>query len=83
MEELRLQVEVAVAAEISERLVGLQFALKPLDGETELERTSDPWKPFRLVTVTAESAVVPVGKVTVDGLAETAKSSIVTEMVVE
>ena len=83
MEELRLQVEVAVPAEISERLVGLQFALNPLDGVTELERTSDPWKPFRLVTVTVEFAVVPVGNVTIDGLAETAKSSIVTEMGVE
>ena len=78
MEELRLQVELVEPPELSVRLVGLQVAVRPLAGVTELETASDPWNPLRLVADTVDELDVPVGNVTVDGLAVTVKSSTVT-----
>ncbi len=78
MEELRLQVDVVEPPEFNVRLVGLQVAVRPLGGVTELERSRVPWNPLRLVILTVDELDVPVGNVTVDGFAVTAKSATVT-----
>ncbi len=83
MEELRLHVAVVEPPELSERLVGLQFAVRPLAGDIVLERASVPWNPLRLVMVTVDELDVPVGNVTVDGLAVAEKSATVTVTVAE
>jgi hypothetical protein len=78
VEEFRLQVDEVEPPEFNVRLVGLQAAVRPLGGVTELETSIVPWNPLRLVIVTVDVLEVPVGNVTVDGLAATAKSATVT-----
>ena len=72
-----MHVEVVEPPELNVRLVGLQVAVRPLAGATELETVTVPWKPFRLVTVSVDELDVPAGNVTVDGLAGTEKSATV------
>jgi len=78
VDELRLQVDEVELPELNVRLVGLQVAVRPLGGDTELETSSVPWNPLRLVIVTVEALEVPVGNVTVDWLDITVKSDTVT-----
>jgi len=80
---LRLQLDVAEPPELTVRPVGLQVAVRPVSGETELDSARDPAKPLRLDTVTVDELFVPVGNVTVDGLELTEKSCIVTVTVAE
>ncbi len=75
--------EVVEPPELKVRLVGLQEAVRPLTGDTELESVRVPANPLRLDTVTVDDPVVPVGKVTVDGFELTEKSCIVTVIVAE
>ncbi len=83
MEELRLHVDVVEPPEFNVRLVGLQFAVRPFAGNIVLESESVPWNPLRLVRETVDEPDVPVGNVTVDGLAVAEKSAIVTVTVAE
>jgi len=83
VDELRLQVDVVESPELNVRLVGLQVAVRPPDGVTELETSSVPWNPLRLVIATVDALEVPVGNVTVDGLGVTAKSATVIVTVAE
>ncbi len=78
VEELKLQLELAELPELTARLVGLQATLRPVDGLTEVDRVIVPLNPLRLVSVTVEVPDEPAGNVTVEGLADTAKSFIVT-----
>ncbi len=74
VEELKLQFDVADPPEVNVKLVGVQEAVRPVEGVTVLDRVSDPVKPFRLVSVTVDAPDEPTGKVTVEGLAVTLKS---------
>ena len=60
--------------EANVKLVGVHVAVRPVEGVTVLERVSDPVKPLRLVSVTADVPEEPTGKVTVEGLAVMLKS---------
>lgn len=74
VEEVKPQLDVAVPPEVRVKLVGLQVALRPVAGDTVLERVRDPVNPLRLVRVTVDDPDVPTGNVTVDGLTVTLKS---------
>ncbi len=80
---MKPQSDAADPPELSARLVGLQATAKPLDGLTEFDRVMVPLNPFRLASVTVEEPDEPAGNVTVEGLADTAKSSMVTVTVTE
>ena len=60
--------EVVEPPELKVKLVGLQEAVRPLRGETELDSARVPANPLRLDNVTLDDPVVPVGNITVDGL---------------
>ncbi len=66
--------EVPELPEVRVKLVGVQEAVRPVDGVTDLDRVSDPAKPLRLLSVITDAPDEPTGKVTVDGLAVTLKS---------
>ncbi len=78
LEELKLQLDVAEPPEVSTALVGLQVTLRPVDGLTELVSVRVPLNPLRLARVIVDAPDEPVGNVTVEGLADTAKSFMVT-----
>ncbi len=75
--------EAVEPPELKVKLVGLQEAVRPLRGETELDSARVPANPLRLDTVTLDDPVVPVGNITVDGLEPTEKSCMVTMIVAE
>ena len=78
VEELKLQLELAELPELTARLVGLQATLRPVDGLAEVDRVIVPLNPLRLVSVTVEVPDEPAGNETVEGLADIAKSFMVT-----
>ena len=71
VEELKVHVEEADPPDVKETTEGLQDALRPVDGLIDCERLTLPANPPRLVNVTVEVPLDPVGKFTVVGLANT------------
>ncbi len=72
--ELKLQFDVADPPEASVKLVGEHEAVRPVEGDTELDNVREPVKPLRLVRVTADAPDELIVNVTVDGLAVMLKS---------
>ena len=66
-----MQVELAELPDRRETLVGLHETVSPVEGVTDSARLTLPEKPPRLVRLMLDEAFEPVGKPTVDGLAET------------
>jgi len=56
--------------------VGLQLAVSPVGGLTEVERVTVLVKPFWLATLVVKPLEVPVLNETLDGLAEMLKSGV-------
>ena len=74
VEELRLQFDVPVPPDVIVKMVGAQVAVRPVAGDTDLERVRVPVNPLRLVRVTVDVPDVPDGNVRVDGLVMMLKS---------
>jgi hypothetical protein len=63
-------------------LVGLRLAVRPVDGDTMVERVTVPWKPPRLEIVIVD-CVGPAGKKSCVGFAVMLKSATPTVRIVE
>jgi hypothetical protein len=74
VEELKLQVELAVPPCERTRLLGLQIVLSPADGEVETESKTVPAKLLRLAAWTTTELVWPVVKLVEELLEEIEKS---------
>jgi len=74
VEELSVQVELAVPPEDNARLAGLHATPRPVDGDAETERITVPAKPLMLAACIVEDEFCPVLKLREELLVEREKS---------
>ena len=74
VDELNVQVELAVPPEDRARLLGLQTTPIPVDGDPETERITLPAKPLMLAACIVEDEFCPVLKLIEELLVEREKS---------